>query len=241
MSSDTTSGFAERLRRTQERYRRQNLETRLAELAEEMELTLLHRAFAEAFLNAENDSSTDEEASSDSAFRIDPDAQAAVRKVRRYLQDGAYNQLGDQWEELEAEVTDARRRVENEVQPRRLDALDRVRAMQRLNERVERVDPERLAALETLLDDWNWRAHVEVGADDFGDALAEAEDVGAEFRGHFEEFQDELFGPYRGTDVWPIVQRLLDEERLTYGDLTEEERDLLAESDLAAYVELSLS
>ncbi|MEZ3142749.1 hypothetical protein [Halobaculum sp. MBLA0143] len=227
MSSDTTGGFAEQLRQTQERYRRRDLAESLSALAVEMEETLLQRAFAAALFDAE--------------FEIEPEAQAAVDDARGLLDEGSYASLDEKLDDVSTEVSAAKRRLENEVQPKRLDALNRVRAMQRLNERVERVDPERLAAIETLLDDWNWRANVEVGADDFEAALDDAATVGDEFRGHSQELQDELFGPYRGTEVWPVVQRLLDDERLTYGDLSAEERELLAESDLSAYVELSLS
>lgn len=227
MSSDTNGGFAERLRQTRERYRRRDLAESLSNLAEEMEKTLLQRAFAAALFGTE--------------FEIDPEVQATVDHVGQLIEEGSYEELDAELDDVDAAVSSTRYRLGNEVQPKRLDALNRVRAMQRLNERVDRVDPERLSAVETLLDDWNWRAHVEVGADDFETALDRATTAGSDFRDNFRELQDELFGPYRDTEVWPVVQRLLDDERLTYGDLSTEERELLAESDLAAYVELSLS
>jgi hypothetical protein len=92
-----------------------------------------------------------------------------------------------------------------------------------------------------LVDGGDWRGHVEVGNEPFEEALREAREGGEDLRYVYEELQEELFGPYRDTEIWPIVESLLDDERLTYGSLTDEERRLLAESDLSEYVELTLS
>lgn len=221
------SDFEAKLRQTRERYRQKDIGDRLADLARQMEETLLQKALAEAFF--------------DTSFEVEPDAQEVVRDGRTALIDGDYGRLDAQLDDIQNEVGNAKRRVENNIQPSRLSNLERVRAMQRLNERVERVDPERLSALESLLDDWNWRGHVELGKEPFEEALREAREVGEDLRGHYEELQEELFGPYRDTEIWPIVESLLDDERLTYGSLTDEERRLLAESDLSEYVELTLS
>lgn len=228
MSTETdASDFEIRLRQTREQYRRKDIGDRLSDLARRMEETLLQRALAEAFF--------------DTSFEVDPDAQEAVRSGRNALMNGNYGRLDEQLDDIQREVRDAKRRVENNIQPARLSNLERVQAMQRLNERVERVDPERLSALESLLDDWNWRGHVEVGNEPFEEALREAREGGEDLRYVYEELQEELFGPYRDTEIWPIVESLLDDERLTYGSLTDEERRLLAESDLSEYVELTLS
>jgi hypothetical protein len=65
--------------------------------------------------------------------------------------------------------------------------------------------------------------------------------VGVEMRETFEELRDDLFDPYKETDVWPLVEALLDDEALRYDDLSAEEREQLVASDLGTYVELSLS
>lgn len=114
--------------------------------------------------------------------------------------------------------------------------------MSRLNDRVERADDAQLTALESLLEDWDWRPQVYTDeADALPERRAAASEYGAEMDGVYDELKDDLFGVYRGTELRPLVDSLLDDDRLTLAKLSEKELEQLAESDLAEYVELSLS
>jgi hypothetical protein len=233
MSSDPLADpdadtFENRLENMYERYRRQSLEDDLEDLAETMEATIYQQELAEAFFEATID--------------IDEEAQSAVERALNALRREDYQTVQNQLDELAERITDEETRVGNEIQKLRLNRLDTVRAMRRLNERVDRVDGARLTALEQLLEDWNWRPHVMTEeAETVQDRRANAREFGDDMSGVFVQLKEELFGPYKGSDLWPLVQSLLDEERLTYGDIDDHERQLLADSDLAAYVELSLS
>jgi hypothetical protein len=233
MSSDAGAAksgisFEDRLEKMYDRYRRRNLESHLDELAETMEDTILQRDLAKAFFDA--------------PIIIDDEAKSAVTGLADLLREEDYDAVEAELPDVRDCINEQENRVGNDIQKLRLDRLDTVRAMRRLNERVDRVDGTRLEALEQLLNDWNWRPHVESEAAQTLDQRREdAKTYGAEMGSVFETLQEELFGPYVETDLWPIVESLLDEERLTYAALGEEERRQLTESELAEYIELSLS
>jgi hypothetical protein len=113
--------------------------------------------------------------------------------------------------------------------------------MQRLNDRVDRVDELRLRALGGLLDDWRWKEHVYPEDDVEFETLAQnAREYGREMRDAFDELQEALFGHYP-PDIRSLIERMIDDERLSYADLEPEQRTLLAESDIGEYIELTLS
>jgi hypothetical protein len=231
MSSESAGGdesFEDRLEAMYERYRRRSIGDKLEDIAEEMEDTLLQQAMAEAFF--------------DERLEIDSDAKAAVEELRAALGEGNYETVENKLDNVETAVETAAAAVETEIQRYQLEMLSTVQAMERLNERVNRVNEVRLQSLRQLLEDWNWEMYLDVDDDaPFEHKREEAQAIGQELVETFEELKEKLFGPYKGTELWHIVEQLLDEERLTYAALTPDERELLAESDLTEYVELSLS
>jgi hypothetical protein len=230
MSSDRTRelSFPRRLEAMLERHRRRNIDEELDDIAEKMEATLLQRALAEGFF--------------EESVAIDTDAKERVRTAQRALETSEYETVETKLDTLREQVDRGRTKVGNEIQTLRVETLGTVNAMKRLNDRVGRVDADRLAALKQLLDGWEWRGQVsDANTASFTERRTEAERAGEQMRETFEELRAGLFGPYKGTDVWPIVESLLDEKALRYDDLTATERDQLADSDLSAYVELSLS
>jgi len=211
-----------------ERYRRQHLEDELEDLATTMEETLLQQEIAETFF--------------ETAIEIDEDIKSAVERTTEKLRNGAYDTVESELDDVAERVERAETHVTNEIQELRIDRQDTATAMRRLNERVERVDGAQMQALESLLEDWNWKEDV---YDDHNETFEERRDAAAKFgedmRFVFDTLKDDLFGVYEGTELRPLVESLLDEDRLRLGDLTPEERRQLAESDLADYVELKLS
>jgi len=223
--SANSSTFQERLETIYEQHRRQGLESELDELAETMEKTILERVLAEEFFQT--------------AVEIDSEAKRAVEEARSLLDQNDYDTLAERLPETRKAVEARQREVNNFVHQERIDVHNTVRGMIRLNQRVERVDQAKLEALDTLLDDWNWEAQIE------GDGIElrkeEAEEYGHFMRRSLEETKDALFGPYRDTPLDELVDRLLDDERLTLAALSEEELHRLYESDLADYLEITLS
>lgn len=223
--SANSNAFQEHLETIYEQHRRQDLESELDELAETMEETILERVLAEAFFQTE--------------IEIDSEAKHAVEKARSLLEQDDYDALAEQLPETREAVEAQRREVNNFVHQARIGVHNTVRGMIRLNQRVERVDQDKLDELDTLLDNWNWEMEIE--RDQINQRKEKAREYGDFMRQSLEETKDALFGPYRDTPLDELVDRLLDDERLTLAALSEEELNRLYESDLADYLEVTLS
>lgn len=220
-----TGTFQEQLEAIYEQRRRQGLEAELDNLADTMEETILERVLAEAFF--------------ETTIEISPDAKQAVEETRQLLEQNNYDALAERLPETRDAVETQHREVTNRIHQARIDVHNTVKGMIRLNQRVEREDESRLEALDVLLDDWNWEAHIE------GDSIDErknaAQEYGLSMRQSLDDAKSTLFGPYRDTPLDELVDRLLDDERLTLAALSEEELRRLYESDLADYLEVTLS
>lgn len=220
--------FEEQIEELYQQYRHRQLAGRLDDIAETMEETVLQRILAEKFLKAE--------------LEIDPEAKAAVEDARDLLEDGNFEELAGRLDDLEREVEEQERKVSNEIHEARISMNDTVEGMQKLNERVERVSSVKLEAIDELLDDWDWRGQVYRDGDFGFETLKErAAEYGEDMRTYFEDSRDAIFEPYKGTPLEAIVQDLLSEERLGFDELSDEQVDLLRDSDLVTHVELSLS
>lgn len=230
MSSDRPEDetFESRLDSMYERYRRQHLEDELEALGTTMEETLLQQALAEAFF--------------ETTIEIDQEVKASVRTTVQKLSNDKYDEVEAELDELSNRVERAETHVTNEIQQLRISRQDTASAMRRLNERVDRVGGSQLQALESLLEDWDWKQEVyDESNETFADRRAAAAQFGEDMKFAFEMLKDDLFGIYEGTELRPLVDSLLDEDRLRLGELTPEERQQLAKSDLADYIELKLS
>lgn len=220
--------FEESIEEIYQQYRHRQLASRLEDIAETMEETILQRILAEEFLQTD--------------LEIDDDAKQAVAEARELLEEDDFEVLGDRIDALRSKVEDQKRRVSNEIHEIRIGMQSRVNGMRRLNERVERVSEVRLQAVHELLSDWDWKG--QVYRDDewsFERLKQRAADYGKDMREYFEECREEIFGPYVGTPLEPIVEGLLSDKQLFLDELTDKQIDLLRDSDLEDYVELSLS
>lgn len=228
-SSETSaSQFEKELQDMYEQYRRKQLKTKLNDLADTMEDTILQCSLAQSFFDAE--------------VTIDESAKSEVQETIELLDQSKYDAVENRLSALEQSVTHEKTAVQNRVQELRLERLSTVQAMSRLNNRVERVDGARLEALASLLEDWDWRPHVYTDeAESLEKLQTTAREYGAEMDEVYEELKDDLFGVYEGTELRPLVDSLLDEDRLTLENLSETEVKQLADSDLAPYIELKLS
>ncbi len=216
-----------------QRYRRQGLEDELEEIAQKMEDTLLQQALADGFF--------------DETLEIDREAKGAVSETLDTLQradrdEGDYDAVEEQVEALRERVENEETRIANKIQQLRIKRQEKVSGMRRLNERVERADSTQLKALETLLEDWNWKTHVySEDVDTYEQRREEALQYGEDMSFVFTQLKNDLFGVYDGTELRPLVDKLLDDDRLILAALSETERQQLAESDLGEYIELKLS
>jgi tetrahydromethanopterin S-methyltransferase subunit G len=227
-SNEEDRNFEESIEEIYQQYRHRQLTSRLEDIAETMEETILQRILAEKFLQTE--------------LAIDEDAKRSVSEARDYLQDGDFEALSERIDELERKVDDQKRRVSNEIHEARIAMRSRVDGMKRLNERVERVSEVKLQAVHELLSDWDWKGQVYKNQDLDFEALKErAAEYGEDMRRYFTECREEIFGPYEGTTLESIVDGLLSDDQLYFDTLTDEQVEQLRESDLVDHVELTLS
>lgn len=226
--STESEDLQSRLQEVQEQYRRRHLSDKLDEIAETMEETILQRVLAKAFFEEQ--------------VEVDSEAQLQVREVLELLGRKEYELVEERLDDLEHEVDSAETTVENRIQKLRLKHNSTVTAMRRLNDRVDRVSGMRLQALEGLLDDWRWKTHVYLDDDDadLDELKQNAREYGKEMRAAFEQLKEELFGSYP-EEIRTLVYRMIEDERLSYADLTDNQRQLLVKSDIGDYIELTLS
>lgn len=226
MSSEPKQ-LQQRLKKVQEEHRRRHLSDKLDEIAEMMEETILQRILAKAFFEEK--------------IEVDTSAKERVNEVLSLLEQNKYAKVEERLDDLENEVEAAETTVENRIQKLRLKHGSTVAAMRRLNERVDRVSGIRLEALEGLLDDWRWKQHVYVSDETTLEERKEnAREYGEEMQTAFNELKDEIFGFYP-EEIRGLIHRMIDDERLSYADLSDKQRKLLAESDVGEFIELTLS
>jgi len=225
MSTDANS-LHDQLLDVQEEHRRRHLSDELDELSETMEETILQRHLAKGFFKEE--------------ITIDSKAKTRVQDVMELLENEEYEKVETQLNDLETTVETAATTVENRIQELRLKHNSTVAAMRRLNRKVERVNETRLEALEELLGDWRWKAHVYDNESGLSTLKQNANQYGKEMRDAFEDMKDELFGAYP-EEIRNLVFRMIEDERLSYDDLSQNQRQELANSDVSEYIELTLS
>lgn len=226
-TSESESDFQQQLERVYQQHRNKSLENELDELAEKMEETMLQRVLAEQLLQKE--------------LNIDADAKASVQAAMELVENDDYEGLRETLPEVRTKVDRQAMQIENAIHSLRLDKLDTVRAMVRLNERVGRANGPQLRALETLLDDWNWGPQVYSDShDSFIDRRKAAREFGSDMNDFFRMTQEQLFEPYSGR-IRELIERLLGDDRLMLSELDDDEREALADSDLAEYLELSFA
>jgi len=220
--------FEQELKTVYKQYLRQDLEDRLEEVATAMEETMLQAIIARDFLNLE--------------VEISDEAKKKVREAKGYADDRDFAALDDVIDDVEDQVNQEARQIENTIQEERTEERDRVRAMRKLNERVEAADMGKLKALESLLDDWDWKAHVytDEAENSFEGKQQEARDVADTMSNALQRVQEDLLGSYSGTTLEDVMDQLLSDDPLYFNDLTEEEREALTGSNLADYLKIRL-
>lgn len=220
--------FEQELGTVHQQYLRQDLEDRLEEVATEMEETMLQAIIARDFLGL--------------AVEVSDEAKEKVREAKGYTDDRDFDALDDVIDDVEDQVSQEARQIENAIQEERTEERDRVRAMRKLNEHVEAADMGKLKALESLLDDWDWKAQVytDEAEDSFEAKQQEARDVADTMSNALQQVQEDLLGSYSGTTLEDVMDQLLSDDPLYFNDLSEEEREALTGSSLADYLEIRL-
>jgi hypothetical protein len=226
----SAEGFEHELEQVYERYRHRELDERLDEVAKTMQESILQKILAEAIFGIE--------------IEAQDDTEQAVQQMNSYLDMNNLKRVEEKINNLEKVVDDESHMVNMRIQEARTEISDKMEAMKRLNRRVEQVDEESLEEIAGLLDGWNWKEKVypEDGSDeDIEELKRSARKYGESIRQSYDRAKDELFGSYKGTELEGIVDGLLNEERFSLDNITDEQLRLLRDSELEEHVELSLS
>lgn len=220
--------FEQELETVHQQYLRKDLEDRLEAVATKMEETMLQAIIARDFLGLE--------------VEVSDEARESVQDAKQHADDRSFDALDEIIDDVEDQVKQEARQIENTIQEERTEERDRVAAMRKLNEHVEAADKGKLKALESLLDDWDWKAHIYTDdiEDSFEAKQQEARDVADTLSNALKEVQEDLLGSYSGTILEDVMNQLLTDDPLYYNDLNEEERQSLAGSNLADYLEIRL-
>jgi len=221
------SGFEQQLETMHQQHLRQDLEDRLEDIADNMEETILQAIIARDFLKID--------------VAISDDAKAKVQEANEYADDRDFSSLDAIIDDLEDQISEEARTIGNTIQKERSEEGDRVSAMRELNEHVDAADEGKLKALDSLLDDWDWKAHVYTEENQSFEAKQqEARDVADTMSKALKQVQDDLLGSYSGTTLGQVMDQLLADESLYFNDLTEDKREALTGSNLADHLEIRL-
>lgn len=221
------SGFEQQLETMHQQHLRQDLEDRLEDIADDMEETILQAIIAREFLEMD--------------VAISEDAKAKVQEAKEYADDRDFASLDTIIDDLEDQISEEARTIGNRIQKERSEEGERVSAMRELNEYVEAADGGKLKALDSLLDDWDWKAYVYTEENQSFEAKQqEARDVADTMSKALKQVQHDLLGSYSGTTLGQVMDHLLADESLYFNDLTEDEREALAGSNLADHIEIRL-
>ena len=161
----------------------------------------------------------------------------------------AQQKLGtDDLDALEQQIKATRKKVESErseinkqIQESRVELHNTVKALTKLNKEIGFMDSEDLDSLEELLDSWAWESEIEWDdTSSIDDRLGNTEEFARRMRETFEEASNAIGEEFKGSEVQTLITSLLAGGGISLTELDSDQREALAESELADHIELSL-
>lgn len=233
MSSNEATGGKEsepiqtQLEGVYRQYQQAHLYEAMDDMAGEMERQLLQKRIANILLGTE--------------IEIRSDTRDTVENAQQKLGTDDLDALEQQIEATKEEVGTERSEINKRIQESRVELHNTVEALTKLNKEIGFMDSEELDSLEELLDSWSWESAIEW--DDTNcteDRLRNAEELARRMRETFEEASDAIGEQFEGSEVQTLVTSLLTGGGISLTELDSDQREALAESELADHIELSL-
>lgn len=222
---DPGSAFGENLRDARAELRRGDLRHRLDEQAEMLrEFVLLAELY---------------EALTDEAFTLDDNVHGQIDDMRSYIEDRDFGNIESSLDDLGHALGDAIEDIQEDISEHRISVNNTIEAMDKLNERVENVDPDRISDLRDRYAELTDLEFVE--GETLSEELASVRDEIDDLQAEFDVVQEDVFGRFYGTDLEEIVRDLLDDEAFRIDDLTNDQFMRLKKSPLSDCLELLLS
>lgn len=219
------SAFGENLRDARAELRRGDLRHRLDEQAEMLrEFVLLTELY---------------EALTDESVVLDDDVQRQIDDMRSYIEDRDFGSIESSLDDLEDALDEEIEDVQEDISEHRISVNKTIEAMDKLNERVENVNPDQISDLREQYAELTDLEFVE------GETLSEerssVRDKVDELQSKFDAVQEDVFGQFYGTDLEGIVRDLLDDEAFRIDELSTNQFERLKNSPLSDCLELLLS
>lgn len=220
----STNNFQSELENYYETQRRSHLTAKLQTATEFMEETLLLCEVYDVLF--EDELSPDEDVRSQvSSLRED---------ARSKEFDALDEELSGALDALESERDDIRSELQHELH----DIEERIGGFEALNQRVEKIDPDRIDSLKETVSELD---QVTIESDtEFEHRVQEIRTETQKFENELKNVESSLFEDFRGSDIEELVRSLLSGEELRLAERTAAELNSLKDSELEPYVTLSL-
>lgn len=214
------------LKGVQERYRRQSLESRLEDVAEDLRDIKLQVAIMEEMFDTE--------------VGIDQELVQEVKQARKYVKEDEYDSLEEEVDTLEQKANSAQNSIEQALSKQLVSYENRVNAMVRINKKVNAYNQDSLEGLRSLLDEWNWREAASIeDVSDFQTQLEESRSFGSDMKEIYDNARSKIIEPLADEGIKGTVESILGPESVHLTDLSQDEREKLVESDLGDYLAIT--
>ena len=231
-SSEATGGKESEPIQTQlewvyRQYQQAHLYEAMDDIAGEMERQLLQKRIANTLLGTE--------------IEISSDTKNSIETAQQKLGTDDLDALEQHIKATREEVESERSEINKRIQESRVEVYNTVKALTKLNKEIGFTNSEDLDSLEELLDRWAWESGLEWDdTNSTEERLRNAEEFARRMRETFEEASNAIGEEFEGSEVQTLVTSLLTGGGISLTELDSDQREALAESELADHIELSL-
>ena len=226
-SSNNSSTIEQNLSEIRDSLQREGLKEELSDAADTLETIVLLQKLDQELYDPEDE------------HRLSEESVVCIRSVRETLQEGDLDELDSAVTTLEDRLSSEQRAVTQRLSSKIDKDLNKISAMNRLNDRVEKVDDTRIAALRDQVSDCQNLDFIT--AESLDVKFDEVEREAASIETEFEELQQTIFGDFYGTPLEDSIRRLLDDEALRLDALSMKDIERLKNANFADCLELVLS
>jgi ribosomal 50S subunit-associated protein YjgA (DUF615 family) len=225
MSQKTTDTVLERIESVRSQYHRQDLRSELNELGDELAELLVKRALYEGLF--------------DTSIEINESFRSAIDDALNHLEAGNIKSVEEQIEEIETQRSKFESTLEQAIAESLAKYRSDVESMQRLNQKLEKVDSTNLEKLQTFLQPGHLVDDVDHEPDaSINEKIEVARSVGEDQRSIYEKSINKIFEPYLEDDViGNVVEVLVANDDLRVDEVDPSQFEGLHDSELAPHIE----
>lgn len=225
MSQETSDTVLDRLRAVRSQYHRQGLRKELDEIGDELAALLVKRAFCEGLF--------------DTCIEIDEEFQSAIAEVLEHLEEENIEEVEEQIGVIKGKKTEFESTLEQEISNPLTKYRSDVDSMQRLNQKLNKVDSTHLEELQTFLQPGHLANDVDHKPEaPIEERIEHARSEGQDQHAVYEASIEAIFEPYLNDDViGDLVEVLVDDDDLRVEDVDPSKFEALHDSELAPHIE----